>query len=55
MGRTVGWTESELFLYGGIALMGAVSVMAVVCIGIFIFTGRRLKKKLEEEYGSPRN
>ncbi len=48
------WTESELFLYGGIALMGAAGVLSLICTGIFVFTGQRLRKKLEQEYGSPR-
>ena len=43
-----GWTQSELFLYGGIALMGAVSAL------VFRITGKRLKRRLEQDYGKPR-
>ena len=43
------WTESEMFLYGGIAVMGAVCVLAAVCAVVFTLTGRKLKKKLEQE------
>lgn len=46
-------SESELLLYGGLAMMAAAAVLAVLCIGIFIRTGRKLKKKLEQEYGKP--
>ena len=29
------------------------AVLAVICLGVFIFTGQKIKKKLEEEYGKP--
>ena len=48
-----GLSESDLFFYGGIAVMAAVGILTVLCIVIFTCTGRRLKKKLEREYGSP--
>ena len=48
-----GLSESELFFYGGIALMVAAGILAVLCIVIFTCTGRKLKKKLEQEYGKP--
>lgn len=50
-----GWTESEMFLYGGIGIMGAVGILAVVSIVAFTLTGRRLKRKLEQEYGKPQH
>lgn len=46
-----GWTQSELFLYGGIALMGAACALGAVSVLIFRITGKRLKKKLEQDYG----
>lgn len=48
-----GLSESELFLYGGIAAMAAAGVLLALCIIIFTITGKRLKKKLEQEYGKP--
>lgn len=48
-----GLSESELFFYGGIAVMAAAGILTVLCIVIFTCTGRRLKKKLEREYGKP--
>lgn len=46
-----GLLESEFWLYGGIAIMAAVCVLAVLCTVIFVITGKRLKRKLEQEYG----
>lgn len=48
-----GLSESELFLYGGIAVMALAGILTVVCCVLFSVTGRRLKKKLEQEYGKP--
>lgn len=48
-----GLSESELFLYGGITAMVAAGVLLVLCIIVFTITGKRLKKKLEQEYGKP--
>lgn len=45
---------SEMLFYGGLAVMAAVAVMAVLCMALFMFTGRKLRKKLEQEYGKPR-
>lgn len=50
-----GWTESEMLLYGGIGIMGAVGILAVISIVAFTLTGRRLKRKLEQEYGKPQH
>lgn len=50
------WIEmnsSDLLFGGGIALMGAAAVLAVVCMIVFCTTGRKLKKKLDQEYGKP--
>ena len=44
-------TTTELFFYGGIVLMGAAAVLALAAVGIFHATGRRLRRRLEEEYG----
>lgn len=48
-----GWTQSELLLYGGIAVMGAACVLGAVGILVFKITGKRLKRRLEQEYGKP--
>ncbi len=45
---------SELLLYGGIVCMGAAAVTGVVAVVIFTVTGRKLRRKLEQEYGKPR-
>lgn len=50
----VGLSSSELIFYGGIAVMAAAGVLAVICVILFCFTGKRLKKRLEQEYGKPR-
>ncbi len=44
--------SSELLFWGGVAIMAIVVVMAVVCIIIFGITGRKLKRKMEDEYGT---
>jgi hypothetical protein len=45
------FSGSELLFYGGIAIMILAAVLAVLCIVIFAFTGKNLRKKLNEEYG----
>ena len=50
------WIEmssSDLLLWGGIILMAAAAILALVCFMVFGVTGKRLKKKLEQEYGKP--
>jgi uncharacterized membrane protein len=43
--------NGEFWTYLGIALMAVSAVIAVISIVIFKITGRRLKKKLEKDYG----
>lgn len=48
------WMEagsSQLLFWGGAALMAAAAVLAAVWIAVVCITGRKLKKKLEQEYG----
>lgn len=48
------WIEmsgSEQLFWGGIVLMSVAVVLTVVWAVAFSVTGRRLKKKLEQEYG----
>ena len=42
------WTKSEIFLYGGIVVMAAAGVLAIICAVAFTWTGRNLKKKLRD-------
>ncbi|MCI9321102.1 MAG: hypothetical protein HFH05_13675 [Lachnospiraceae bacterium] len=44
---------SEKLLYGGMAGMAAVAVLVITGIVIFCVTGRKIRRKLEEEYGKP--
>lgn len=46
-------SEAEWLLWGGIAAISSSVVLAAICITVFIFTGKRLKKILEKEYGKP--
>lgn len=44
---------SEWLFWGGIAVMAGAAVLAIACLIVFSFTGRMLKRTLEEEYGKP--
>lgn len=46
-----GLSVSEILLYGGLAVMAAAAAGAIVCAVVFVCTGRRIKEKLEQEYG----
>ena len=46
-----GLSVSNFLFYGGIVIMAAAAM--VICAVVFIFTGRKLKRKLEKEYGKP--
>lgn len=50
----VGLSVSEMIFYGGIMVMASACVLAVICAAIFIITGKRLKERLEQEYGKSR-
>jgi len=49
------WTTNELLFYGGIALMCASVLAAVISITIFRMSGKRIKTRLEAEYGKPKH
>lgn len=49
-----GLSESEILFYGGIAIMLLAAAVAALSAVVFIFCGRRLKRKLEEEFGKER-
>ncbi len=46
-------SQSELLFLGGIMAMALTVVLTIVCLTVFIITGRKLKKKLDLEYGKP--
>lgn len=48
-----GLSVSEWFFYGGLAIMGASVAAAIVSTIVLVHSGRRLKTKLEQEYGKP--
>ncbi|MCI9051913.1 MAG: hypothetical protein HFI05_08320 [Lachnospiraceae bacterium] len=48
-----GLSGSEMLFYGGIVMMVICAVLAAVCVVLFVVDGRKLKRKLEEEYGKP--
>lgn len=44
---------SQLLFYGGIAVMILAAMLAGVCAVFFAIQGKRLGKRLEQEYGKP--
>lgn len=48
-------TDSELLLYGGISLMVAAVLSGIVAAVIFSIAGKRLKTRLEREFGKKRH
>lgn len=42
---------SERLFYGGITVMTAAALLSLLCVAVFTFTGKKLRKKLEQEYG----
>ncbi len=46
-------SKSEWLFWGGIAVMTVSAVLMVLCVAVFLFTGGRIRKKLEQEYGKP--
>ena len=41
--------NSELLFYGGILIMAIAVIVMIISLIIFHITGRRIKKRLEEE------
>lgn len=50
----MGLHMSELLFAGGIAVMAASAVGILSALVIFRLTGRRIRRKLEQEYGKAR-
>lgn len=48
-----GLSQSETLMYIGIAVMVLACILAVASIIIFTITGRKIKRKLNKEYGEP--
>lgn len=48
-------TGSELLFYGGLAVMGASALTALVMLIGFKVSGKRLRKRLDAEYGRKRH
>ncbi len=49
-----GLSQSEMLLYGGIILMAVSALSSGICIAIFRMTGKKIEKKLEQDYGRRR-
>lgn len=50
-----GLSGSELLFYGGIAVMLLAVMAGVLAAVAFTVSGRRLRRKLEEEFGKKRH
>ncbi len=46
---------SELLFYGGIGVMAAAALLGVVAVVGFRISGRRLRARLEKEFGKRRH
>ncbi len=50
-----GLSGSELLLWGGVGAMAISAVGGVLCCFLFSLSGKKLKKRLEQEYGEMRH
>lgn len=46
-----GLSDSEFLFYGGIAIMTVSILLFLVCMLFISFKWKKIKKKLEQEYG----
>ena len=44
---------SELLFYTGLTIMAADLLLTIICISLFLLSGRKLKEQLRKEYGEP--
>ncbi len=44
---------SALLFWGGIGIMAGAVLLTILCVIVFVLSGRKLKKILEQEYGKP--
>ena len=51
----LGLSQTDAWLYGGIALMVLAVLVGLGCIVVFGITGRKIRNKLEKEYGKPQS
>ena len=47
----MGFTPGEMLFYGGIAGMAVVVIVSIIVIAILSGSRKRLRRKLNEEYG----
>ncbi len=47
----IGWSESQCLFFCGAAGMAVSVGLGLICTLIFLFTGRKIRRTLEEEYG----
>lgn len=50
-----GLTTSELLFYGGISLAGFAALAAVIAAVTLCVSGKRLRARMEREYGKKRH
>ena len=46
---------SEVLFYGGLGVMAAAALLAVAATAVLHLTGKRLRNRLEEEFGPRRH
>lgn len=51
----LGLSGSDILFLTGIVFMAAASMTAIICVVVFTLTGRKLRERLEQEYGKPWN
>ena len=49
------WMDGEWMLYLGLGIMAAAAAGAVIAFVVFRVTGRRLERRLTEEFGKKRH
>lgn len=47
----LGLSECEMLFYGGIIIVATAVLLGGMCTILFILTGRKIKQKLEQDYG----
>ena len=52
-GDMLGLSRSALLFWGGIGTMAGAVLLTILCVIVFVLSGRKLKKVLEQEYGKP--
>ena len=51
----LGFSQVDIWFYGGIAIMILAVLAGIGDIVVFGFTGKKLRNKLEKEYGKPQS